>query len=203
MRSGAVATRPARPSQETSACLRIMAARARGAIRRVGGGSGGSGSGGGGAATGRRRSMGRRRRPGGAVADARAVPAAGGRPLPDLDQLIARLPGLCPRACLAGGPRRTRHRRAWADVPGARGVIALWLASGFYRVQPDEQGVVLRFGAYHAPHLPGLNCHLPWPIETVETPGRHPDQPHRDRLPLRQRTRAGGSAGARRAGKRA
>ena len=28
-------------------------------------------------------------------------------------------------------------------------VVALWLASGFYRVQPDEQGVVLRFGAFN------------------------------------------------------
>src|SRR5258708_2950378 len=26
-------------------------------------------------------------------------------------------------------------------------LIAIWLLSGFYRVQPDEQGVVLRFGA--------------------------------------------------------
>ncbi|HVC51122.1 MAG TPA: FtsH protease activity modulator HflK [Stellaceae bacterium] len=46
----------------------------------------------------------------------------------------------------------------------------LWLASGFYRVLPDEVGVVLRFGAYNRTTLPGLNYHLPAPIETVETP---------------------------------
>ena len=47
------------------------------------------------------------------------------------------------------------------------------LASGryfVYRVQPDEQGIVLRFGAYNRMTLPGLNYHLPWPIERVETP---------------------------------
>jgi len=48
---------------------------------------------------------------------------------------------------------------------------AIWLASGFYRVQPDQQGVVLRFGKYVPPPRPaGLNYHLPWPIEEVETP---------------------------------
>ncbi len=49
-------------------------------------------------------------------------------------------------------------------------VIVLWLASGFYRVLPDEVGVVLRFGAYDRTTQPGLNYHLPAPIETVMTP---------------------------------
>jgi membrane protease subunit HflK len=49
-------------------------------------------------------------------------------------------------------------------------VVVLWLASGFYRVLPDEVGVVLRFGAYNRTTQPGLNYHLPTPIESVETP---------------------------------
>jgi membrane protease subunit HflK len=49
-------------------------------------------------------------------------------------------------------------------------VVALWLASGIYRVQPDEQGVVLRFGAVNRTSLPGLNYHLPWPVERVLRP---------------------------------
>jgi len=49
-------------------------------------------------------------------------------------------------------------------------VLLLWLASGFYRVQPDEQGVILRFGAYNRTSQPGLNYHLPVPIETALTP---------------------------------
>ncbi len=48
------------------------------------------------------------------------------------------------------------------------GVIALWLASGFYQVQTNEQGVVLRFGKYVDTTEPGLHYHLPFPIETVE-----------------------------------
>jgi membrane protease subunit HflK len=44
------------------------------------------------------------------------------------------------------------------------------LASGFYRVLPDEQGVVLRFGKYVNQTQPGLHYHLPYPIETALTP---------------------------------
>ena len=60
---------------------------------------------------------------------------------------------------------------------GARGIILVflvlvvaWLASGFYRVGPDEQGVVLRFGKYTGSTSPGLRYHLPSPIENALTP---------------------------------
>src|SRR5258705_1203333 len=49
-------------------------------------------------------------------------------------------------------------------------IVVLWMASGFYRVQPDEVGVVLRFGAYNRTTQPGLNYHLATPIESVLTP---------------------------------
>jgi membrane protease subunit HflK len=49
-------------------------------------------------------------------------------------------------------------------------IVVLWLASGFYRVLPDEVGVVLRFGAYNRMTQPGLNYHLPIPIESALTP---------------------------------
>ena len=62
-------------------------------------------------------------------------------------------------------------------VGGGRGILlvlavilGVWLLSGFYRVQPDEQGVVLRFGEWVNTTQPGLNWHLPYPIESVETP---------------------------------
>src|SRR5271165_1303183 len=48
--------------------------------------------------------------------------------------------------------------------------IAIWGLSGFFRVDPDELGVVLRFGKYVRDAKPGLNYHLPYPIETVLTP---------------------------------
>lgn len=50
------------------------------------------------------------------------------------------------------------------------GIFIIWLASGFYRVEPDEVGIVLRFGAYNRTTQPGLNYHLPSPIETALTP---------------------------------
>ena len=49
-------------------------------------------------------------------------------------------------------------------------LLFVWLASGLYRVGPDEQGVVLRFGKFIKTTQPGLHYHIPLPIETVETP---------------------------------
>jgi membrane protease subunit HflK len=48
--------------------------------------------------------------------------------------------------------------------------VAIWGFSGFFRVQPDELGVVLRFGKHVRDARPGLNYHLPYPIESVLTP---------------------------------
>jgi len=49
-------------------------------------------------------------------------------------------------------------------------IIAFWLLSGFFRVQSEERGVVLRFGKHVRTVDPGLNYHLPYPIETVLLP---------------------------------
>jgi membrane protease subunit HflK len=49
-------------------------------------------------------------------------------------------------------------------------VVVLWMLNGFYTVAADEVGVVLRFGAYNRTTQPGLNYHLPGPIERVLTP---------------------------------
>ena len=52
----------------------------------------------------------------------------------------------------------------------AVGILIVWLLTGLYRVQSNEQGVVLRFGQWTETTQPGLNWHLPWPIETALTP---------------------------------
>ena len=49
-------------------------------------------------------------------------------------------------------------------------LIIIWALTGLYRVLPDEQGVVLRFGKYVSTTQPGLNYHIPYPIENVFTP---------------------------------
>lgn len=53
---------------------------------------------------------------------------------------------------------------------GAGIVFLLWLASGIYFVKADEQGVVTRFGSFTRTTTPGVNYHLPYPIETVYLP---------------------------------
>ncbi len=49
-------------------------------------------------------------------------------------------------------------------------IVLLWLASGFYIVQPDEVGVVQRFGAFARVTQPGPHLRIPFPIEKVQTP---------------------------------
>jgi len=48
--------------------------------------------------------------------------------------------------------------------------LVLWLLTGIYVVGPDEVGVVQTFGKYTRQAQSGLNYHLPYPIETVQTP---------------------------------
>lgn len=49
--------------------------------------------------------------------------------------------------------------------------VLLWLGSGLYRVQPEENAVLLRFGQYtETISAPGLHYHWPWPFESVLKP---------------------------------
>jgi len=48
--------------------------------------------------------------------------------------------------------------------------IVLWIASGFYIVEPDEVGVVKQFGQYNRITTAGPNYHIPFPVESVVTP---------------------------------
>lgn len=49
----------------------------------------------------------------------------------------------------------------------AGGIFFLWLLTGIYTVQQDEQAAILRFGKWVRTTDPGLNYHLPTPIETA------------------------------------
>jgi len=50
-------------------------------------------------------------------------------------------------------------------------LVALWIVpSVFYQVEPEEEGVVTRFGEYVRTTQPGLHFKLPSPIEHVFTP---------------------------------
>ncbi|MFG1358064.1 FtsH protease activity modulator HflK [Xanthobacter pseudotagetidis] len=90
-------------------------------------------------------------------------PSSSGPTPPDIEDLIRR--------------SQDRLRTMLPGSLGGKGIILIlalvvggWLLSGFYRVQPDEQGVVLRFGKYVYTTQPGLNYHWPYPVESVLTP---------------------------------
>ena len=44
-------------------------------------------------------------------------------------------------------------------------LLAVWAATGLYKVDAAERAVVTRFGKYVETTEPGLRWHLPWPIE--------------------------------------
>ncbi len=121
-----------------------------------GGGSGGSGGDGGGPWGGNR---------GNGGGDGGGSGGGGGRGPQDLEDLIKRgqdrMKSMMPRGGLGG-----------LGIAIAIGVaLLLWLGTGFYRVNPGEQGLVLRFGAWvNQDNLaePGLHWHMPYPIETAE-----------------------------------
>ena len=46
--------------------------------------------------------------------------------------------------------------------------IIVWLATGIFIIDPEEQGVIKRFGEVTEVVGPGPHYHLPTPIETVQ-----------------------------------
>lgn len=90
-----------------------------------------------------------------------------------LQQRRQRQPGAGPGPDLGDFAQRVKE---WTNrrPPAMRWVVlvlvGLWLASGIYIVEPDEVGVVQRFGAYHRTTEPGPHYHLPYPMERVQTP---------------------------------
>jgi membrane protease subunit HflK len=91
-------------------------------------------------------------------------PQSPGSTPPDLEEILRRGQDRL-RRVLPGG---NLGGRGFALI--VLGVLALWGFSGFFRVEPDELGVVLRFGKQVREVQPGLNYHLPYPIEKVLTP---------------------------------
>jgi membrane protease subunit HflK len=96
---------------------------------------------------------------------------------PDLDEAIRSLQEKLSN--LFGGGKDSGGGGGSPGVfaPGASmknlGVIAaiifvLWLLSGLYKVDAGTQGLVTRFGQYTETTDPGLNWHIPAPIESVE-----------------------------------
>ncbi|MDC0205552.1 FtsH protease activity modulator HflK [Pelagibacteraceae bacterium] len=89
----------------------------------------------------------------------------GGQRPPNIDEVVEKIQKLINKF-IPGG-------KSGGSKPVIFGLVLLlvvWAFSGLYRVLPDEQGVVLRFGKFISTTQPGLNYHIPYPIETVLTP---------------------------------
>ena len=66
----------------------------------------------------------------------------------------------------AGLPRVRRLGRLFVLL-----LLVMYILSGIYVVQPDERGVVTRFGRVTADDIqPGIHYRIPWPVERVFTP---------------------------------
>jgi membrane protease subunit HflK len=83
---------------------------------------------------------------------------------PNIDEVISKIQKIINRF-LGGGKGGAKP-----IIVGLIILVIVWTLSGLYRVLPDEQGVVLRFGKFVKTTQPGLNYHLPFPIENVLTP---------------------------------
>jgi len=92
---------------------------------------------------------------------------------PDLDEIVKNVQKTL-RGFFGGG--KGGGSGGGGAFPGAAGIIAIvvvavvvWLFMGFYVVDEGTRGVVLRFGKYQATTMPGLQWHIPWPVEQVNT----------------------------------
>lgn len=88
---------------------------------------------------------------------------------PDIEALLRKSQDKVHRIMSGGGRNKGGFNfKSFWGIAGL--VVLLWALTGFYQVQPQEQGVVLRFGKYAYTTAPGLHYHLPYPVETVLTP---------------------------------
>lgn len=101
-------------------------------------------------------------------------PRAKAAPAADVDELIAKLQEHLRRMFGGGNGGQGGNGRSQFSGGSSQGIIligaalfGLWGASGFYKVDSKEVGVVQRFGKFSSISTPGLRYHLPFPIESV------------------------------------
>lgn len=111
----------------------------------------------------------------------------------DIEFLLKKSQDKVRRLVKKGGQKKNFGVNLWII---AAVIAVVWGLTGFYQVQPQEQGVVLRFGKYVYTTAPGLHYHLPYPFESVLTPnvsrenrieiGFRSETPRRSRTPVSQ-----------------
>ncbi len=101
----------------------------------------------------------------------------GGKEPPDLDEILRRGQDRVKRVMRGGGGGGGGGGGFEGGVPrpflfliGMLLLSAIAFYAFFFRVNPDEQGIVLRFGQYARWEGPGLHMRMPYPIEEVLKP---------------------------------
>jgi membrane protease subunit HflK len=101
----------------------------------------------------------------------------GGNQPPDLDEILRRGQDRVKRVMRGGGGGGGPGGGMDGGVPrsfifliGALLIAGAAFYGFFFRVNPDESGVVLRFGKFDRIEPPGLHFRLPYPIEEVRLP---------------------------------
>lgn len=94
-------------------------------------------------------------------------PNGGGQQPPDLDDIIRQGQEKIKQIFPGGGAPGSGGSNKFMFILGAAALVGIVLMNSFYRVQADEQGVVLQLGKYNRTAGPGLHFAV-WPIETVE-----------------------------------
>jgi membrane protease subunit HflK len=91
-------------------------------------------------------------------------PSGGGPRQPDIEDMVRRTQDRL-KSLLPGGG----SGRGLAIILAL--ILAIWLATGLYRVDAGEQGIEMVFGKWDGTVTqPGLNWNFPTPIGSVETP---------------------------------
>jgi membrane protease subunit HflK len=101
-----------------------------------------------------------------AVPGARARRAAAGGAPPDLEEILRRSQDRIKNIIPGGGAGLGGRGLALLAVVA----VAIWLATGFYTVRPNEVGINMLFGRYIGQSREGLRYNWPYPIGQVVKP---------------------------------
>ena len=83
----------------------------------------------------------------------------------NIDKLLTDFLSKIKKTFFSGGPDNKK-----SFISALLVLLVIWIISGFYKVNANEQGIVLRFGKWIGTTQPGLRYHLPYPIEIAKTP---------------------------------
>ena len=87
---------------------------------------------------------------------------------PDLEDLLQASRQRLKRAFPGGGGGRGPNINSTMIGLIGVGILALWLFSGLYQVNPGERAVVTTFGEYTRIEAQGLKWRIPFPVQNVE-----------------------------------